>query len=250
MEHAFYAAMGGFVFEIDHSIKPFIRNKPTPFRVTLTSHGVLLLAKCGHLPNISKAFIADKSKADSLAKTLVCVQAAWCLLQYMGRLASHLPVTLLEVNTLGHALCALGIYMSWWYKPLDVRDPYVLSGEWVSRLCNAGEGSLDHSNCVFMDSCYLSQEWRIRASANDGDNQSVRLSEGDTLPGTCFKLNGGLFLPRERKQRVWTSPFHYHIERSLQPVSRTLLLHPEDVRRWRLASVAITQYSDGLTESK
>ena len=135
MVHAFYAQMGGFAVEINDPAAPFLRNKPTPFRVSLTAQGISLLSQCGHLPDISKEFIADKSKADSLAKLLVCVQAVWCLLQFIGRLASHLPVTLLEVNTLGHAICALASYMSWWYKPLDVRDPYVLSGDWTPSLC-------------------------------------------------------------------------------------------------------------------
>jgi len=84
--------MGGFAIDFDTS---FIRNKPTPFRATLTARGVSFLAKCNYLPppNISKAFIDDKSKADSLAKVLVCVQAMWCLMQYFGGVASHLHVT-------------------------------------------------------------------------------------------------------------------------------------------------------------
>jgi hypothetical protein len=127
--------MGGFAADINDPADPFIPGKPTPVRVVLTSHGVQLLADCGLLPDISEDFIKDKSKADSLAKLLVCVQAIWCLLQYIGRLVNHLPVSLLEVNTLGHAMCALAIYMSWWYKPLDIKEPYVLSGEWVPRLC-------------------------------------------------------------------------------------------------------------------
>jgi hypothetical protein len=90
MVQTFYAQMGGeFVVELNDLLNS--QNKWTPFRVTLTARGMCLLAKlyC-NLPPISKAFITDKSKANSLAKLLVCVQVVCCLLQYIGRVASHL----------------------------------------------------------------------------------------------------------------------------------------------------------------
>jgi hypothetical protein len=79
--------------------------------------------------------ISDKSNADPLAKVFVCIQATWYLLQYMSRLVGHLPITLLETNTLAHALCALTIYVLWWSKPLDIKDPTVVSGNWVRPFC-------------------------------------------------------------------------------------------------------------------
>lgn len=32
------------------------------------------------------------------------------------------PISLLELNTFGHAVCALLIYLCWWKKPLDISD--------------------------------------------------------------------------------------------------------------------------------
>lgn len=108
---------------------------PSPQRLTLTAHGVLLLAKCGLLPDIDILEIKDKSKTDGLAKTLVLLQATWMLAQTAGRLATHIPTSLLEVNTIGHILCAFVIYLLWWNKPREIHEPTILRGEWVDALC-------------------------------------------------------------------------------------------------------------------
>ncbi|KAI9808941.1 MAG: hypothetical protein M1827_007115 [Pycnora praestabilis] len=134
--HSFYATMGGLAFEVDEpSQEEALSFLPTRSRLTLTARGVLLLARCGHLPDIDKGDIEDKSKADSIAKTLVCIQAGWMMLQIAGRIATKLPVTLLEVNTLGHILCAFVIYVLWWHKPREVYEPTIITGDWVNPLC-------------------------------------------------------------------------------------------------------------------
>ncbi|ESZ89496.1 hypothetical protein SBOR_10119 [Sclerotinia borealis F-4128] len=133
--HGFYAGMGGFVFDFENSednTPPFIPNYQ---RLTLSARGVSLLAECGYLPDISKREIVDKSKADTMAKLLVILQAGWMLVQVIGRLVSDLPVTLLEVNTLGHVLCTFIIYMLWWHKPRSIMMPTKLKGDWVKPLC-------------------------------------------------------------------------------------------------------------------
>ncbi|KAJ8068654.1 hypothetical protein OCU04_002356 [Sclerotinia nivalis] len=133
--HGFYAGMGGFVFDFENTsdnTPPFI---PPYTRLTLTARGVSLLAQCGHLPNISKREIVDKSKADTMAKLLVILQVCWMLVQVIGRLVADLPVTLLEVNTLGHVLCAFIIYLLWWHKPRSIMVPTKLEGDWVKPLC-------------------------------------------------------------------------------------------------------------------
>jgi hypothetical protein len=43
--------------------------------------------------------------------------------QTVGRLATHNPVSLLELNTFLHALFCFSIYAAWWHKPLDVEEP-------------------------------------------------------------------------------------------------------------------------------
>ena len=100
MTHSFFASTGGFAFDTADDDARYL---PIGFkRLTLTARGVALLASCGHLPNVSKAEITDKSKANNVAKALVIIQALWMLLQVIGRLVAALPVTLLEVNTIAH----------------------------------------------------------------------------------------------------------------------------------------------------
>src|SRR5208282_1706044 len=74
-------------------------------------------------PNLQKETIECRRKASSLAKALVCFQAAWMVVETIGRKASGLPITLLELHTLAHAGCALVMYVAWWYKPQDVEEP-------------------------------------------------------------------------------------------------------------------------------
>lgn len=103
-------------------------------RLALTPQGVIFLARCGHLPDINPDDIRDKSKSDGLAKALVILQASWMLIQTISRKIVHLPVSLLEVNTVAHVFCAFVIYVLWWKKPREVREPTVLQGEWADQL--------------------------------------------------------------------------------------------------------------------
>ncbi|EPS38613.1 hypothetical protein H072_7577 [Dactylellina haptotyla CBS 200.50] len=134
--HSFYVNMGGFVFDTEESTEEEMTFIPYHKRMTLSPEATILLAKCGYLPDIDRDDIKDKSKADGLAKVLVIMQAGWFLVQTLARLAQHLPVSLLEVNTIGHVLCALFVYILWWHKPREVGEPTVLYGDWVSPLCS------------------------------------------------------------------------------------------------------------------
>ena len=81
---------------------------------TLTPHGVLWMARKGWLPvdAVSPEFVRDKSKVNALAKILVCFQAGWMIVQAIGRFAAGQEVTLLELHTVLHALCAGTMYMT------------------------------------------------------------------------------------------------------------------------------------------
>ena len=132
--HGFYAAMGGFALDSSASDELFLPK--SRLRAALTPEGIRFLLKHepGFLPDISEDQIKDKSKADGLKKFLVCTQALWFCIQCMSRLAKALPISLLELNTFGHALCTLLIYMLWWHKPLDVEEPTLIQEENLSPL--------------------------------------------------------------------------------------------------------------------
>ena len=126
MTHSFFANMGGFVIETEPKYageKEFLRESPP---VTLNSKGVLFLAQHGLLSDIRREIIEDKSKADYIGKSLAILQGLWLVIQCIARLVAHLPITQLEIITLGHVFCALMMYAFWWHKPLDIKIPLAI----------------------------------------------------------------------------------------------------------------------------
>ena len=129
--HGFYIGMGGYAFDISQDTKPRIwprkvdRLTPSPRAILacLISHDKDLREV---VPFLSEEEIWDKSKANSLAKAIVCIQAVWFCTQCIARLAQGMPISLLELNTFAHAICALLVYIFWWNKPLDVHEPTVI----------------------------------------------------------------------------------------------------------------------------
>jgi len=53
--------------------------------------------------------------------------ATWFCIQCLTRFFQHLAISLLELNTFGHAVCTLFIYALWWNKPLDIEEPEMIS---------------------------------------------------------------------------------------------------------------------------
>ena len=129
--HGFYIVMGGYAFDVSRDPKPRVwprrvdRLTPSPVAVLgcLISQDKDLREV---LPFLTEEEIWDKSKANGLAKTIVCVQAAWFCTQCIARLGQAMPISLLELNTFAHAICALLVYVLWWNKPLDVHEPTVI----------------------------------------------------------------------------------------------------------------------------
>ena len=87
--HGFYVVMGGIAFEISESesekFLPF-KNKETWF---IGGRGIrdLTWLESGRevIPNVSEEEIKSKSKANGLAKALVCIQALWFIAQCLTR---------------------------------------------------------------------------------------------------------------------------------------------------------------------
>lgn len=114
----------------------FLPSTADKFRfVTPIALQVVVDASPTELPDLSIEEIRSKSKADVFTKILTCIQATWFIAQCLTRcgsteenftdwsangsvVAQHIPISLLELNTFGHAVCALLIYLLWWEKPL------------------------------------------------------------------------------------------------------------------------------------
>ena len=126
MAQGFYYGMGSIV--LDLTSLPKLAKKAKMDRLVMPSKGLCQALEEGSsmLPYVSDEDIMDKSKANSLIKAIACIQALWFCLQFITRLAQSLPVSLLELNTFAHALCALLIFYLWWHKPHDVDQPSLI----------------------------------------------------------------------------------------------------------------------------
>ncbi|KAI0506364.1 hypothetical protein F5B22DRAFT_623967 [Xylaria bambusicola] len=113
--YCFYVVMGGLTVNVS-AINPEFQY------MTVTPAGLCLLAEYSRLPHVSRKSIKDRSKADGLAKLLVCVQVAWLIIQSIERAARDLPIALLEIHVLAHVACALLLYGLWFKKPLDIHE--------------------------------------------------------------------------------------------------------------------------------
>lgn len=118
--------MGGFAVDTSATPCNFLPENRT--RLTLTAKGLCKLAihEPDLIPDISQNSITDKSKANELAKAVVCLQALWFCIQIFARLCSSLPISVLELNTFAHALCCLAVYLLWWNKPHDIDEPSLI----------------------------------------------------------------------------------------------------------------------------
>ena len=47
----------------------------------------------------------------------------------LDAVAQCIPISLLELNIFGHALCALLIYCIWWEKPFEVDYPTIIHNQ-------------------------------------------------------------------------------------------------------------------------
>ncbi|KAL8730391.1 MAG: hypothetical protein Q9181_004675 [Wetmoreana brouardii] len=106
-------------------------------RLTLRVKGLKYMAEHAPslVPDLSEDDIRDKGNADGLAKLLVCLQATWFCVQCIVRLAQKQAISFLELNTFGHAVCALLTYLLWWQKPLDIDSPSLLEEEEAWEIC-------------------------------------------------------------------------------------------------------------------
>ncbi|KAJ6546060.1 hypothetical protein DFH09DRAFT_1367498 [Mycena vulgaris] len=245
--HGFYTVMGGYVIDVSNIGDPFLPRGLK--RLTLTADGVRLLLVIAPelVPTVSEEDINDKSKADGLTKLLVALQAAWFCLQCMARGMQHLPVSLLEITTGGHALYALFTYVLWARKPMNITVPTLITGdEKLWRLCaymfmcsrisgQRGDQSEGWKAAEkFEEFHWISRQDEPPSDVNiEWQSGVLTLRNGWSLPGTGFVFRTDLGALRSR------GTLHKRMD------LEELKLNSVDAMRWRLAWEAMTTY-DGL----
>jgi len=108
MTHGFYGYMGGFIND---------RGTPVYPNAIVKRYKHAVIPKLdGYLEDIR-----DRGKSDPLLTFIIAVQILWFVIRVVGRVASKLPITPLELVTCGYILCACVSYAFWWHKPFSVR---------------------------------------------------------------------------------------------------------------------------------
>lgn len=155
--------MGGYAVELGGLLSLYDRQDPDKGRRMLRPTALRKIAQNAPelLPDVSSRHILDKSKASGLGKVLACLQAFWFLMQVMGRLATGLPISLLELNVLLHVVCCLCIYVAWWNKPFDIEEPLVLNTSDRLRQVCALLMLEEHPICAKSCRNYSSREWKL-----------------------------------------------------------------------------------------
>ncbi|TFY66562.1 hypothetical protein EVG20_g4532 [Dentipellis fragilis] len=110
---AYYVTMNGYVFKNE----------------AIGHEDLLKLMQEGQIDPVTsdELSIRDRSKADSLAKLISCCQILWLVIQCLARAIEHLPMSTLELGTVGTAFMAVIAYGFQWHKPKDILRPTVLS---------------------------------------------------------------------------------------------------------------------------
>jgi hypothetical protein len=228
--------MGGYAIDISTG-DPFLPSSIK--RLTLTPDGLRFLRKYAPeaIPHVSEEEITDKSKADGLAKLLVSLQAAWFCMQCITRAAQHLPISLLEITTAGHALYTLLTYILWAQKPMNISRPTLIAtgDEKLRRL----------SAYMFMCSPLREQVPREvsgyeRMCEFDGIIKNPVASQF-VATATPFTVRRDISVPGTAFSFY---PFTYRTLFGKHRGVRKITLNPVDMERWRLAWKALLRHKD------
>ena len=175
---------------------------------------------------ITKGVIIDKSKGDAIAKALVVVQTSWFAVQCIARAIQGIPVTKLELTTLGHTAFICFVYFFWWNKPLCVVYPLMLQAKlrttasgWIKTEERVGAGV----NVDMTSDKRLS--WRIRFGGylytDDISRLRYKSVMSDLLRLTFILLVAGTF--GAIHCLGWNSHFLSHVEQILWRVSALIV---------------------------
>ncbi|KAG2114962.1 hypothetical protein BD769DRAFT_1363619 [Suillus cothurnatus] len=163
--HGFFAWMGGFVLYVD--------GQP---RGTLTPDELsqFVRDKLVEMPVITEAEIRDRSNGDMLSKCIAIFQLLWFIIQIIVRYVQKLPVTLLEIDTLGVAALTCISYGFWLNKPKDARVPYIVHWKGPTASAYSLDGgyviviiSIPGKHCSDLHAFYVAKDMVYYQSLSD-----------------------------------------------------------------------------------
>jgi hypothetical protein len=95
-------------------------------RVTLSRNGVKKLAEHGFFLSAPDRTLKELRKGDDLGQAIALWQLTWLFITIIARWASHLPVSLLELNTFINIMFAFTFYLFWFWYSIDLAHPIVI----------------------------------------------------------------------------------------------------------------------------
>lgn len=132
LAYAFFIRMGGFRVPIQGTAddRPSVVVLKGETFVALLAEQAKAADKERQWPGVilpTEAEILDRSKADRFAKSITVLQVFYFCLSCFVRFGRHLPVTQLELGTLGFATCSLVTYWALFNKPRAVNSMITLA---------------------------------------------------------------------------------------------------------------------------
>jgi hypothetical protein len=123
MRHAFYADMGGFVVRTSDGVSwPLDANQ----LFHLIQQGTIQEAVLSSQILLKKSDITDRDKQSKLVRCFSVAQILWFLVSCLGRVCQRLPVTTLELTTIGFISTTIVVSIAWFHKPTDVKTQQVI----------------------------------------------------------------------------------------------------------------------------
>ncbi|EKM48595.1 uncharacterized protein PHACADRAFT_202622 [Phanerochaete carnosa HHB-10118-sp] len=251
LTHSYYATMGGFV--LDSSSTPVFG---TEKRMVLTPRMLHLLME--HAPDLIPDISADRiqcwSKSDGLAKALLVTQLLYFAVSCAARLDQALPLSLLEVWTLSHAFGAILVYVTWWWKPLNIAEPVVVTGErarefaayfqMVGKPVAPRVAGLD-DNVGLAEVTYLRIAPRRppvdgTGAFLDGGRLVCSLGPGQPIPIEDYTFTVSTTGPDLQNRRVFGKAYCPWYAQKRGP-GGSVSLSSADILRWRLAARAASR---------
>ncbi|KAJ4245481.1 hypothetical protein NW762_013990 [Fusarium torreyae] len=197
---------------------------------------IIHLAQRGHWIQVLKPDIDDKSKADTVQKTLVVIQVLWMVVQCIARSISDLPLSLLEVHTMVHVTCAVLLYACWFEKPLDIQEAIIIhpkgfQGELAAMLQRELYSHMSYKLALFPPK---QQDDQTPPISTNGQPMRWIMPEPQTAMKVGDILPSGLALSAAHLARaeLKISPWSYFADKRLDPSTFSFELTNEFLKRW------------------
>ncbi|KZP33981.1 hypothetical protein FIBSPDRAFT_720262 [Athelia psychrophila] len=140
--HVILASMGGFHYYRGEEPMFPLQVEGGVVRVDRANEGrcLLTLVKSRSLVPPTWQELQDKSKGNTLSKSITELQTLWFVSRCIARHHENLAITNLEIMTLAYTVITVAMKVAWWNAPLNVRCAIRVQGE---RAFDTGARPLD-----------------------------------------------------------------------------------------------------------